>query len=107
MGAFLSHDNGVDLRPGNPCDTERNWGQQSLIVFSSHSRAGAQGLKTHGNTSVDLVAATAREPDGWVSGQDQQEQGCAVTVVLLQAQQLPRKLLDNERRTFPEAFGLH
>ncbi|AOT02991.1 hypothetical protein ASPU41_06180 [Arthrobacter sp. U41] len=74
------------------------------------SRAGAQGLKTHGtrHTSVDdLVAATAGEPDGWGSGQDQQKQGCAVAAVRLQAEQLPRKLLDIERGAFPEAFGLH
>lgn len=62
--AFLSYENGADLRPGGPGDSERNGVQLNLKVFSSHSRPDTQGLKTHGNTSVDLVAAAAGEADG-------------------------------------------
>ncbi|SDP77682.1 hypothetical protein SAMN04487914_13811 [Arthrobacter sp. ok909] len=100
QGALLSHDNGVDLRPGCPCDAERNWGQQTLILFSSHSGTGTQGLQAHGNTSVDFVPATTGEPDGRGTGQDQQQQGSVDAAVRLQAQQLARKLLDIERGAF-------
>ena len=50
----------------------------ALRTVSKHSSAGAQGLQTHGNTSLDFVAAPAGQSEGWGSGQDQQEQGSAV-----------------------------
>ena len=56
-------DNAVGPRPDYPCHTERDWGQQTLILFSSYTGTG-DTVPGHGNTSVDFVPATTGEPDG-------------------------------------------